>query len=81
MTNNGGFCCSEAFSVYGSGEEVRLMYSVVREVIAAGDLTMMGGLLTYLLKHKDVRQVVAMINDLRSAMNERLRQMSCAAYS
>lgn len=63
------------------GEEVRLMYSVVREVIAAGDLTMMGGLLTYLLKHKDVRQVVAMINDLRSAMNERLRRMSCAAYS
>ena len=57
------------------------MYSVVREVIAAGDLTMMGGLLTYLLKHKDVRQVVAMINDLRSAMNERLRRMSCAEYS
>jgi len=68
----GGFFCSEAFPVYGPDEEERLMRSVVREVIAAGDLSMMGGLLTYLSNHKDECQVNGMICDLRSAMNERL---------
>ena len=68
----GGLFCSEAFPVYGPDEEERLMRSVVREVIAAGDLSMMGGLLTYLSNHKDECQVNGMICDLRSAMNERL---------